>query len=332
MNLTQLESYVESIGEKRFRGRQLFEWMYAKGAQSFDEMTSLSRQLRDELQARASISTLTLDTARKSEKDGSIKYLFRLDDGQAIESVLMEDAGRTTLCVSTQVGCAIDCKFCATGAMGLKRNLTAGEIVDQLLLVQRLSGQTISNVVCMGMGEPFHNYDNLMQACALWSDKNGPNLSRRHVVVSTSGLIPRIYQFADEQHKYKLAISVNATTDEVRNHLMPLNKRWPLRDLFKAARYYTRAVRQPVTFEYVLLDGVNDTVADAERLKELLRGIWCKVNLIPYNPTLAAYRLPTRANVVRFYERLADLRAPVTIRWSKGDDIEAGCGQLAVKA
>lgn len=255
--------------------------------------------------------------------------MFKLQDGLAIESVLMFEDNRATICVSTQVGCAIDCKFCATGMMGLKRNLSDGEIIDQFLTVQRLKGRKITNVVMMGMGEPFHNYDNLMKACALLTDGDGPNLANKHIVVSTSGLIPRIYQFADEKRKYRLAISLNATTDEVRTRLMPLNKRWPIRELLKAAKYYTEKLGEPVTFEYVLLQGVNDTLADADRLKKMLDRILCKVNLIPYNPTVAAYQRTSEKRILAFYERLSDMRAPVMIRWSKGDDIDAGCGQLA---
>lgn len=331
LSLEELEAFVLGIGEKRFRANQLFDWIYKKGARSFAEMTNLSLQLRTVLADNAALESVELVTQQRSNKDASTKYLFRLHDGRTIESVLMLEGKRVTLCVSTQVGCAIDCKFCATGMMGLQRNLTAGEVVDQLLAVQALSGSKVTNLVCMGMGEPFHNYENLMKACDLLADKNGPGLPKRHIVVSTSGLIPKIYQFADEGQPYKLAISLNATTDHMRTQLMPLNKKWPIRDLLKAIRYYTDKLGQPVTFEYVLLDGLNDSEADAERLKKLLNGVRCKVNIIPYNQTLGIYRRPSEKRILSFYERLAGLRAPVTIRWSKGDDIAAGCGQLATE-
>ncbi|TDI82912.1 MAG: 23S rRNA (adenine(2503)-C(2))-methyltransferase RlmN [Caldithrix sp.] len=329
LSVAELEEYVKSIGEPRYRARQIFTWMYGRNVDTFEAMTNLSKDLRLRLTEGVSLSALELLTSQKSAKDQSEKFVFKLQDGLAIESVLMFEDNRATICVSTQVGCAIDCKFCATGMMGLKRNLSDGEIIDQFLTVQRLKGRKITNVVMMGMGEPFHNYDNLMKACALLTDGDGPNLANKHIVVSTSGLIPRIYQFADEKRKYRLAISLNATTDEVRTRLMPLNKRWPIRELLKAAKYYTEKLGEPVTFEYVLLQGVNDTLADADRLKKMLDRILCKVNLIPYNPTVAAYQRTSEKRILAFYERLSDMRAPVMIRWSKGDDIDAGCGQLA---
>ena len=329
LSVAELEEYVKSIGEPRYRARQIFTWMYGRNVDTFEAMTNLSKDLRLRLTEGVSLSALELLTSQKSVKDQSEKFVFKLQDGLAIESVLMFEDNRATICVSTQVGCAIDCKFCATGMMGLKRNLSDGEIIDQFLTVQRLKGRKITNVVMMGMGEPFHNYDNLMKACALLTDGDGPNLANKHIVVSTSGLIPKIYQFADEKRKYRLAISLNATTDEVRTRLMPLNKRWPIRELLKAAKYYTEKLGEPVTFEYVLLQGVNDTLADADRLKKMLDRILCKVNLIPYNPTVAAYQRTSEKRILAFYERLSDMRAPVMIRWSKGDDIDAGCGQLA---
>jgi len=332
LDLPELQSFIESIGESRFRAQQIFRWMYGRGVSSFDEMNNLSKELRTRLKEVARIGNLKCVTQRQSQKDQSTKFLFELEDGRKIESVLMSEDGRNTLCVSTQVGCAIDCKFCATGMMGLQRNLTAGEIIDQLIMAQALSGTTVSNVVCMGMGEPFHNYDNVIKACHLMSDALGPNLSKKHLVVSTSGLIPKIIQFADEGQKFRLAISLNATTDEVRSRLMPLNKKWPIKELLRASKYYTQTSEEMVTFEYVLMDGINDSIEDAERLKKLAQGIFCKINLIPYNATEGEFRRPVEARIVRFYERLASLRAPVTIRWSKGDDIEAGCGQLAIKS
>ena len=332
LDLAELQAFVESIGESRFRAQQIFRWVYGSGVSSFDDMTNLSKELHVRLNQVARIASLKCATQRQSQKDQSTKFLFELEDGRKIESVLMSEDGRNTLCVSTQVGCAIDCKFCATGMMGLQRNLTAGEIVDQLLMAQALSGTTVSNVVCMGMGEPFHNYDNVIKAGNLMSDDVGPNLAKKHIVVSTSGLVPKIIQFADEGQKFRLAISLNATTDAVRSRLMPLNKKWPIQELLRAAKYYTEKSEQIVTFEYVLMEGINDSVEDAERLKKLAQGIFCKINLIPYNATKGQYRRPAADRISRFYERMASLRAPVTIRWSKGDDIEAGCGQLAIKS
>ncbi len=331
LDLTELQTFVASLGEGSYRARQIFKWVYGRGVSDFEQMTNLSKALRQKLAEQARIGQLQLVTSQTSAKDQSVKFLFQLEDGLKIESVLMVDNGRTTLCVSTQVGCAIDCTFCATGMMGLQRHLTVGEIVDQLLQVQNQTGQTVSNVVLMGMGEPFHNYENVIKACDLLSHDLGPNLAKRHIVVSTSGLVPKIIRYADEGHKYRLAISLNATTDAVRSQLMPLNKKWPIRELMNAARYYTQKSEQMVTFEYVLMYGINDSAADAERLKTLVRGMFCKINLIPYNATEGTFRRPSEAKITRFYERMASLRAPVTIRWSKGDDISAGCGQLAIK-
>jgi len=331
-DLNELRDFAESINEKPFRGDQVFSWLYNKGVNSFDEMTNLSKGLREKLHEQSQIGQLKLITQQQSSKDQSAKYLFQLQDDSKIESVLMVDGNRATLCISTQVGCAIDCKFCATGMMGLNRHLTPGEIIDQVLTTQMISGQKVTNVVCMGMGEPFHNYDNLMKACELLSDELGPNLAKRHIVVSTSGLIPKIYRFADENHKYRLAISLNATTDEIRSRIMPLNKKWPIDELIKAAKYYTKKSDQPVTIEYVLMDHLTDSLEDAKRLKNIVRGLYCKINLIPYNATLGEFKRPEERRIMQFYEQMRDLNTPVTIRWSKGDDIDAGCGQLAAKA
>ncbi|MCH7678917.1 23S rRNA (adenine(2503)-C(2))-methyltransferase RlmN [candidate division KSB1 bacterium] len=332
LDLNELRDFVVSIDEKPFRGDQIFSWLYNKSINSFDEMTNLSKELRDKLLERAQIDQLKLVVQRQSGQDQSIKYLFQLEDDSQIESVLMFDGNRATLCISTQVGCAIDCKFCATGMMGLNRHLTPGEILDQVLAVQKLNGTRVTNVVCMGMGEPFHNYDNLMKACELLSDELGLNLARRHIVVSTSGLIPKIYRFADENHKYRLAISLNATLDEIRSRIMPLNKKWPIAELMKAAAYYTKKSDLRVTIEYVLMAGLTDSLEDAKRLKNIVKGLFCKINLIPYNATLGEFKRPEERRIMQFYEQMRDLTVPVTIRWSKGDDIDAGCGQLAVKA
>lgn len=326
----ELESWIADFGEKPYRGRQIFKWLYDAGATSFEEMTNLSKELRSRLSAAATIEGLTCLTQQKSPKDQSIKFLFGLPDGNKIESVLMFEDKRATLCISTQVGCAIDCKFCATGMMGLTRNLNAGEIVDQVLQVQKLGDVSVTNIVCMGMGEPFHNYDQLMKACGILTNEKGPGLSNRRIVVSTSGLVPKIYQFANENHRYRLAISLNATDDATRSRIMPLNKKWPIHELLEAARYYTRKSEQRVTFEYALMEGVNDTLEDANRLRKLVSEIKCKINLIPYNPTRGPYRRPSEERILSFYHTLAEIPAPVTIRWSKGEDIDAACGQLAV--
>lgn len=332
MTLAELQTLVLDIGEPRFRATQLYRWLYDKGVRSFDEMSNLPKTLRQRLGEVSCIGALKVVRTLISKKDKSVKYLFALEDGLTVESVLMFEDKRATLCVSTQVGCAVDCKFCATGMMGLKRNLTVGEIVDQFLSARSLSGKSISNVVFMGMGEPFHNYERVIAASEILTSANGPGLGKRRLVISTSGIVSKIYRFADEGQPYRLAISLNATDDATRTRLMPLNKKWPLAELKKAVLYYTEKAKQQVTFEYVLLQGINDSPEDARRLKKIVQGVFCKLNLIPYNTTLGDYQRPTEARVLGFYRQLAGLDVPVMIRWSKGDDIRAGCGQLAGEA
>lgn len=328
----ELMAFAESLGEKPFRGKQLFQWLYGRHIDNFSEITSLSAKLRARLQEIAEIKSLQIVQRQISQRRDAEKFLFALDDGLRLESVLMHEGDRHTLCVSSQVGCPIDCQFCATGKMGLLRNLSAGEIVNQFLTVQRLAQQPITNVVVMGMGEPMLNYEELLQACYILSDEEGPNLAQKHIVISTSGLIPKIQRFMQEGHKFRLAISLNATTDEVRERLMPLNRKWPIADLLAAAKEYALASKQLVTFEYVLLAGVNDSVNDAKRLRQLLRDIPCKLNLIPFNAVAENFRRPSNDAIEAFYQQLQGLEIPVMIRWSKGDDIDAACGQLWTKA
>lgn len=332
MTCDELATFCVALGEKAFRGKQLFQWLYGRSAEHFEDMTNLSLALRTRLSDVAEVGELTLVQRQISRKQDAEKLLFRLPDGFQIESVMMHEATRRTLCVSSQVGCPIDCKFCATGKMGLLRNLSAGEIVNQLLTAQRVCRTNVTNVVLMGMGEPMNNYDEMIKACYLMTDEEGPNLGQRHIVISTSGLIPKIRQFTEEGHKFRLAISLNATTDEVRDKLMPLNRKYPIADLLAAARAYTAKARQRVTFEYVLLEGINDSLQDAARLKKLVAKIPCKVNLIPYNAVDEHFRRPSVDRIQAFYQRMQDAIVPVTLRWSKGDDIDAACGQLWTKA
>ncbi len=344
----ELAAFIASLNEPAFRARQLFRWMYGRAAQNFAEITDFAKRLRARLEELATLETLTLETRQISQRRDAEKFLFRLADGLHIESVLMHDGAanrptRHTLCISSQVGCPVDCKFCATGLMGLLRNLRPGEIVDQVLQAKRLSGSPITNVVVMGMGEPMLNYDALLKACYLLSDDEGPNLAQRRIVISTSGLVPKIKRFTKEGHKFRLAISLNATTDEGRNQIMPINRKYPIAALMQAAREYTRQSKQRLTFEYILLDGINDSLADAARLKTLTRNIPCKINLIPYNPiadahqsaagleTLLAYRRPSFERIEAFLANMREGPNTVTLRWSKGDDIDAACGQLWTK-
>ncbi|MDZ7262160.1 MAG: 23S rRNA (adenine(2503)-C(2))-methyltransferase RlmN [candidate division KSB1 bacterium] len=332
LNLEELERFVLTINEKRFRASQLFAWLYRKAATNFEEMTDLSRGLRAKLTQLAEIGNLTLVKSVHSTSSGVLKFLFELPDGLRIESVFIPEGKRKTLCLSTQVGCALACRFCATGKMGFKRNLTAGEIVGQILFIKRHLETEITNVVLMGMGEPFLNYENVIKACSLMSHPDGLAIGHRKIVISTSGIVPEMVRLADEGHKYRLAISLNAATDEVRNRLMPINRKYPLSELINAAKYYWHKIRLRPTFEYILLAGYNDRTRDAYELRRLVENIPCKINLIPYNHIHGEFQRPTESQILKFAEALYPLSAPVIIRWSKGDDIDAACGQLCYQS
>src|SRR5690349_7749201 len=281
--------FTEELGERAFRAGQLYRWIHQRGATSFDEMTDLSKALREKLKARAEIVPLVKDAEQRSV-DGTIKYRWKTRDGRYIESVYMPSEDRKTLCVSTQVGCAMACTFCMTGTMGLKRNLTPGEIVAQVHAVNREVRKNegletlrpLSNLVFMGMGEPLHNFENLKKALEILQSEDGPNFSHRHITVSTVGLVPMIERLGADTD-VKLAISLNASNDEQRSQMMPINKKWNIEALMEACKKFPLRQGRRITFEYVLMRGVNDTDEDARRLIRLLRGIPAKVNLIPYN-------------------------------------------------
>jgi 23S rRNA (adenine2503-C2)-methyltransferase len=350
LTLKELEEFSLSIGEQKFRGKQLFDWLYTKEASSFTEMSSLSKPLREKLSDCASIDSLNVSKTQESDEDGTTKFLFELADGKQIESVLIpprtafqsreakseEEQKRLTLCVSTQVGCPLDCKFCATGTMGFLRNLTVGEIVDQVLLVKKLSGKQITNLVYMGMGEPLMNYDNVMKSIEIIS--TGMKIAARRITVSTAGWAPKIRQMADENRKMKLAVSLHTLDDQERTELMPINKKYNLEELLDAVQYYYKKIKQRVTFEYILFDGWNDRDEDIRRLVSLSKRIPCKVNIIPFHsiefthPTgLAAKLHPTsKQRTAEFVEKLRKAHVTVFVRSSAGEDIDAACGQLAV--
>ena len=331
MTLSELESFVKAVGIEPYRARQIFQWIYNKNVVSFEEMTNLSKPLRKKLAEKADIPGLKILRTNRSTQSGTIKFLFQLPDGEAVESVYMPDGGRRTVCVSSQVGCALQCRFCQTGKMGLKRNLEVWEIVDQVLAIERQLKVDITNLVMMGMGEPFHNYENVLRAAELFSHPEGLAIGQRKITISTSGLVPAIRRFTRENRRFKLAISLNATTDSMRSYLMPINKKYPLAELLSAVRDYSNTSRNRVTFEYVLISGKNDSREDARRLKKLLSGIRCKINLIPYNPTIPQFRAPDEETLHNFIQELLDFPAPVTVRRSNGGDIDAACGQLYVK-
>ena len=355
LSAPELSALVSRLGEQPYRARQLYAWLHAKGAASLEEMTDLPRAFRERLGKETRLGTLAIDAVQESA-DGTRKYRLRTPDGKFIESVYMPDeAGpqsfdpesdeeepqtrvRRTLCLSTQVGCAMGCGFCMTATMGLVRNLSAGEICDQVYRVNadlRVLGvpgeRPLTNLVFMGMGEPLHNYDNLMRSLELLLSEAGPNFSHRHVTVSTSGLVPAIVRFGEET-QVKLAVSLNATTDEQRAKLMPVDKKWNIAALIDAVRKFPSRQGRRVTFEYVLLRGVNDSDEDAVRLAALLKGLPVKVNLIPYNenPGLG-FGDPGAERVAAFRQALGARGITSMVRKNRGRDIAAACGQLAVQ-
>ena len=326
----EVETLMAELGQPRYRGRQVFHWVHARRVLDMEAMTNLSRTLRAALTSRACVSRPEIAQVQRSQ-DGTRKYLLRLADGEEIESVLIPDEDRLTACISTQVGCPLECRFCLTGLMGLHRNLRAGEIVGQILALQdRLErGERISNVVLMGMGEPLLNFPQVERALRILGDGHGASFSPRRITLSTAGHVPGIQKLAASGLNVNLAVSLSATTDEVRDQIMPINRRWPIAELLKSCRTYPLPNRRRLTFEYVMLDRVNDSNHDAERLVGLLRGIRCKINLIPFNaaPDLADKPSP-RKRVEGFQQTLHDAGFTATIRESRGWDISAACGML----
>jgi len=330
-----LEAFVLELGWPRYRSDQIFAWIYRRGVTDFAEMTDLAKERRQRLERSARVSSLTLGRRAVSRIDGTEKYLFRLEDGERIESVLIKDGRRRTVCLSTQVGCGLGCAYCATGELGFRRNLRAAEIVDQVIFARRQlsAGEDVTNVVLMGMGEPLRNYRETITACRLMNDPDGLAIGARKITLSTAGVVPGIERLAGETLRCGLAISLNATTDRVRNRLIPLNKTYPLQEVLTAARGYARAIGRAVTFEYVLIDGVNDSLEDARRLAQLIRGIPCKINLIPYNPVPGKpFRRPPGDRIEKFLAWLYPRCPTVTLRESRGPDIQAACGQLRAEA
>jgi len=329
-----IEWVTTGLGQPRFRGEQVWRWVHGRGVRSFDEMSNLSRDLRALLVERATVGTLEVAEVQTSH-DGTRKLRLATRDGRSIESVLIPDGDKTTLCISSQVGCAVDCQFCATAKLGLFRNLDPGEIVDQVYRARQLLAEVdpdrrITNLVYMGMGEPLHNYDNVMSSLRILTHDLGAGLSQRRITVSTAGMVPRIEKLGREDVRPNLAVSLNASSDEVRDQIMPINRKWDIGKLLGAIRAYPLEHRRRVTFEYVLLAGVNDSLDDAARLARLLRGIKCKVNIIPWNPHPEAdFQRPSAAAIEAFQEECKRLGLPTYLRTPRGDDIDAACGQLA---
>lgn len=332
--LHEMKEWLKEQDEKPFRAAQIFEWLYEKRVTSFDEMSNLSKDLREKLKDQFTITTLKT-VIKQTSQDGTIKFLFELHDGYTIETVLMRHEYGNSVCVTTQVGCRIGCTFCASTLGGLKRNLEAGEIVAQVLKVQQALDETderVSSVVIMGIGEPFDNFEEMLAFLKIINHDHGLNIGARHITVSTSGIIPKIYQFADEQMQINFAVSLHAPNTEIRSRLMPINKAYKLPKLMEAIKYYIQKTGRRVSFEYGLFGGVNDQVHHAEELADLLKGIKCHVNLIPVNyvPERDYVRTP-REQIFLFEKTLKERGVNVTIRREQGHDIDAACGQLRAK-
>lgn len=331
LRLDEMKEWLTANGEKAFRAAQIYEWLYEKRVKTFEEMSNLSKGLRDKLEAEFALTTLSTIIKQES-KDGTIKFLFQLQDGYSIETVLMRHEYGNSICVTTQVGCRIGCTFCASTLGGLKRHLMAGEIVEQVVKVQQQLDETeerVSSIVIMGIGEPFDNYDAMMNFLKIMNDDKGLNIGARHITVSTSGIVPKIYEFADEGMQINFAVSLHAPNQEARQKLMPIAKAYKLEELMDAVKYYTTKTGRRVTFEYGLMSGQNDTEEVALELARLIKNIKCHVNLIPINYVPERdYIRTSRSKIFAFEKTLKEQGINVTIRREQGADIAAACGQL----
>lgn len=327
----ELQQWLKDNGEKPFRAGQIYEWLYNKRVKTFEEMSNLSKGLREKLEENFALTTLST-LVKQESKDGTIKFLFQLQDGYSIETVLMRHDYGNSVCVTTQVGCRIGCTFCASTLGGLKRHLLAGEIVEQVVKVQQTLdevGERVSSIVIMGIGEPFDNYDAMMNFLKIINNDKGLNIGARHITVSTSGIVPKIYQFADEQLQINFAVSLHAPNQEARQKLMPIARAYKIDELLEAVRYYTKKTGRRVSFEYGLMSGENDSVEIANELADLIKGIKCHVNLIPINYVPERdYVRTSRSSIFAFERALKERGVNVTIRREQGADIAAACGQL----
>lgn len=333
--LEDWQDWVKENGESVFRAGQIFDWLYVKRVSDFDQMTNLSKSLRDKLHDQFEFVTLT-EVAKYESQDGTVKFLFELSDKNAIETVVMKHGYGNSVCVTTQVGCKIGCTFCASTLGGLKRNLTSGEIIAQIVKAQQLldpKNERVSSIVVMGIGEPFENYDALMKFLNVMVHPKGLNIGQRHITVSTSGIVPNIYRFADEDTQINLAISIHAPNDELRTKLMPVNKKFPFADLIEACKYYTGKTGRRITFEYALMGEVNDQAEHAEELAQVLKQLpMCHVNLIPVNYVQERKFVRTSRNDIFNFQRILEKnKINATIRREQGSDIAAACGQLRAK-
>lgn len=329
MNLVELTEFVASIGEKAFRAKQLYQWLHVKQVYAFDDMTNLSKAFREKLNEVSFITDLKQEQVQISQIDGTRKYLFFLEDGNVIESVLMRYKHGNSVCISSQVGCRMGCRFCASTLDGLVRGLRPSEMIDQIYKIGQDIGERISNVVVMGTGEPMDNYDNLLKFITLLTDENGLNISQRNLTVSTCGIVPRMRQLADEKLSITLALSLHASNQKKRLELMPVANKYDIHDVIDACKYYFDQTGRRVTFEYSLVGGVNDTDEDARELSQLIHGMNCHVNLIPVNPIKERDYVQSNAAVIAaFKNKLEKNGINVTVRREMGRDIDGACGQL----
>lgn len=331
MNFLEIETFMLSIGEKKFRAKQVFEWVHQKGVMSFDEMTNLSKSLRSKLGDKAQLSYIKALRCLVSDNDGTRKYLFELEDGQKIETVLMRYEHGNSVCVSTQAGCRMGCTFCASGLLGLDRNLTAGEILGQIYAIENDIDDRVSHTVLMGTGEPLDNYDHVVKFIYLITDEQGKNLSQRHVTLSTCGLVPQILKLAEEGLQITLAISLHASEDHIRLQTMPIAKKYSIDEVFKACETYFEKTGRRITFEYALISGVNDSKSEAGNLASRLlrRSFKCHVNLIPVNSIDEEKFTKSSRDAVRSFQKvLQDKGIEATVRRALGSEINAACGQL----
>lgn len=329
LNFKELQEYMLSIGEKKFRAKQVYEWLHQKQVQSFVEMTNLSKDLQKKLEEQAGLTVLETVEVQVSKLDGTRKYLFRLEDGNVIESVLMKYKHGNSVCISSQVGCRMGCRFCASTLDGLVRGLTPGEMLEQIYRIGQDVGERISNVVVMGTGEPLDNYENLIKFIEMLTDENGLHISQRNLTVSTCGIVPKMRELADRKLQITLALSLHASNQEKRKELMPVANKYEISEVLDACRYYFEQTGRRITFEYSLVGGVNDTEEDAKELSGLIRGMNCHVNLIPVNPVKERDYVQSNQQVIlNFKNKLEKNGINVTIRREMGRDIDGACGQL----
>tara|TARA_Y100000590_G_scaffold410555_1_gene503730 strand:- start:2501 stop:3535 length:1035 start_codon:yes stop_codon:yes gene_type:complete len=332
MNEKDLQDYCINLNLPKFHGNQLFRWLYKNNYQDIGKMSNIPKILKHEIKNNTLIKLLSVNIKSNSKIDQTTKFLLNTLDNKSIETVSMIENNRHTVCLSSQIGCSVDCDFCATGKMGIIRNLSAGEIIDQIIIVKKHINKPITNIVFMGMGEPFLNYKNVIKSCQILCDHNAFNLSAKRITISTSGILPKIDLYIKEKHKYKLAISLNASNNAIRDSIMPINKKWNLEKIINSVKKYTYSESRPIMFEYVLLKNLNDSKNDAIDLTKILNGINCKINLIPFNEIFGKYKRPDNQTINNFAQILnKNKNLRVLVRWSKGEDIKAACGQLATE-